>query len=172
MSNTTTQKLTVKKSSITNIYYVFIDGTDRHYTKGYKRLSNAIKFAEELARIGYGEYVGTDEKEEPKKKKQAPTCDQFGVKVGDVWYSSWGCEQTNIDYYEVTKTTKCSVWLTPIAQRDEEDGWCSGTTTPRPGHYTGKPKMYRITSYGTARVTSYADAHPWDGKPKRFSTYA
>jgi hypothetical protein len=37
------------------------------------------------------------------------------LKVGDVIYNSWGWEQTNIDFYQIVKTTANYVWLQPIA---------------------------------------------------------
>lgn len=39
-------------------------------------------------------------KEEP-KKKPAEKKNKFGVKVGDIFYASWGYEQTNNDFFQV-----------------------------------------------------------------------
>tara|TARA_R110000824_G_scaffold9642_6_gene42868 strand:+ start:775 stop:1293 length:519 start_codon:yes stop_codon:yes gene_type:complete len=36
------------------------------------------------------------------------------LKVGDVLYSSWGYEQTNVDFYVITRRTKCTVTLAPV----------------------------------------------------------
>lgn len=165
---TATRELTVKKYQ--GRYYVFEAGTDRYfYSKSYKRLDNAIKHAHELESLGYGTYIGTDEVQE-KNATACATCQQFGVKVGDIWYSSWGYEQTNIDYYEVTKVTKCYVWLTPISKLVEETGYDQGYTMPCKGAFRGEAKRHRINSYGTVTLTSYSDAYPWDGKPK-YSTW-
>ena len=46
------------------------------------------------------EYAEQIRKEEPKKTKPEPI-NKYGVKVGDVFYDSWGYEQTNIDFYQV-----------------------------------------------------------------------
>lgn len=35
-------------------------------------------------------------------------------RIGDILVSSWGYDQTNIDFYQVTKVTKSSVWLRSI----------------------------------------------------------
>ena len=44
--------------------------------------------------------------------------DNSKIKEGDIFYSSWGYDQTNIDYYKVTKLIgKASVELVPIESR-------------------------------------------------------
>ncbi len=43
--------------------------------------------------------AGATAKSEPKPKAEPVNAD--GVKVGDLFYCSWGYEQTNIDYYQV-----------------------------------------------------------------------
>lgn len=35
-------------------------------------------------------------------------------RVGDMLVSSWGYDQTNIDFYQVTKVTKSSVWIRKV----------------------------------------------------------
>ena len=35
------------------------------------------------------------------KKEEAERVNKFGVKVGDLFYSSWGYEQTNVDFFQV-----------------------------------------------------------------------
>lgn len=39
-----------------------------------------------------------------------------GYDVGVVMYHSWGWEQTNIDFYEVVKRTKATVWFKPLSK--------------------------------------------------------
>lgn len=98
-----------------------------------------------------------------------------GLSVGDIWYSTWGYEQTNVDFYEVTKVTKCMVTLTRIGSEKDESGWCQGTCTPKPGCYIGKPIRRKFSMYGEqllVSVNSYANAYPWDGKPKHYTSYA
>lgn len=36
------------------------------------------------------------------------------LKTGDVVYSSWGYEQTNIDFYKVSRMTEKTIWFLPI----------------------------------------------------------
>ncbi len=37
------------------------------------------------------------------------------LKVGDIITNSWGYDQTNVDWYRITRTTEHYVWLKPIA---------------------------------------------------------
>lgn len=97
-------------------------------------------------------------------------------KIGDILSSSWGYDQTNIDWYEVVAVTptRSSVKLRKIASRVIADRGSSVLVmpipgTPDPGDRDGlKLKRIRKSSYGyTVTIESYADAHLWDGEPLR-----
>ena len=51
---------------------------------------------------GLEEYAEKVRNEEPAEIK-AEKVNKYGVKVGDLFYISWGYEQTNIDFYQVVK---------------------------------------------------------------------
>lgn len=53
-------------------------------------------------------------KEERKAKKQAPAIFELPYKIGDIIYNSWGYDQTNIDFYQVVRCTKSSLFIKPI----------------------------------------------------------
>ena len=42
------------------------------------------------------------------------------IEPGAILYSSWGYDQTNIDFYMVTRTTKSSAWIVPMSSKIEE----------------------------------------------------
>ena len=95
------------------------------------------------------------------------------LQVGDILESSWGYDQTNVDFYEVTALIgKLSVDLRTLAQSSTSTGDMTGHCTPRPGVYTSPPVTKRVTNGGTVKVRSFAWARPWDGKPERWSSYA
>ncbi len=82
-----------------------------------------------------------------------------GVEVGDVLQCSWGYDQTNIDYYEVTALVgKTMVEIRPIAQQVQETGFMSGRCIPVPGKYVGEP-MRKVAKDGAVRITSYSSAY-------------
>lgn len=48
------------------------------------------------------------------------------IEPGAILYSSWGYDQTNIDYYMVTRTTAKSCWIVPMSSvMTEAVGWAS-----------------------------------------------
>ncbi|MGH8277889.1 MAG: hypothetical protein ACRETH_14465 [Steroidobacteraceae bacterium] len=49
---------------------------------------------------------------------------------GDVLAYSWGYDQTNIEFFEVTRATAKSVWLRAIAATVTETGFMCGDTAP------------------------------------------
>ncbi|WGD37569.1 hypothetical protein [Lysinibacter sp. HNR] len=91
------------------------------------------------------------------------------ITPGTIFYSSWGYEQTNIDFYEVVRVTTKTVTLRPIgASRTETISAMSGTVTPKPGEFTGQEFRRTIINYGDApmvRINAIANASLWEGKP-------
>lgn len=75
-------------------------------------------------------------------------------KPGDLFRASWGYDQTNVDWYEVTEVRGADLILREIAQdRGETDGW-SGKCVPLPGQYIGEPVRKRAQE-GGVRFASY-----------------
>ena len=107
-----------------------------------------------------------------------------GIKVGDYFYSSWGYDQTNIDFFEVVAVTAKSVRVRKVyAPCVESNGYQDAVVPGKPvkgawvkqnGHEVYDPeavetKMYRVNDWsGTKSFTwrSYANAYLWDGKAK------
>jgi hypothetical protein len=89
------------------------------------------------------------------------------MKVGDILQSSWGYEQTNVDFYEVVKATKAMVTVRRIAGKmlPSEDGYSamSGFTVPVPGafveDYRAKELRRKVLNGGSIRINDYAYAH-------------
>lgn len=84
--------------------------------------------------------------------------EERGVEVGDVLRSSWGYEQTNIDYYEVTKLIgKTMVEVRKIASGSVQGEWMQGECTPLPGEYIGDP-IRKVCRGGRVRISSCQSA--------------
>jgi hypothetical protein len=105
-----------------------------------------------------GSYMRREEvKQEYKAKRSAP----HDVQLGDVFRCSWGYDQTNIDYYEVTKVLGAFVEITPIRCMSEETMSMQGESVPCVGSYFGEPmrkKVSMITSEPSIRMNSYSTA--------------
>lgn len=87
-------------------------------------------------------------------------CKPHGLEVGDVLRSSWGYDQTNIDFYEVVKLVGASmVEIRELEQAATYSGQnMTGKCVPLPGSYKGDP-MRKRASEGSVRIASYAWAH-------------
>lgn len=111
--------------------------------------------------------------------------DSARYQPGDVLEYSWGWEQTNIDFFLVTKRTtspKGTVMLTLVEldQVRTYDGSMVGHCTPAGVKAGAKPfrrKLYIDTRDGGHResgcaIRSYGWASSWDGKPAAWTGYA
>jgi hypothetical protein len=88
---------------------------------GYKikqnyRYSKPERMLQVLTDFITNEHSWIKRKEDEKSLKQQKRKDMVNpYKVGDLLYSSWGYDQTNVDFYQVTKVGDKSVWVKPIA---------------------------------------------------------
>jgi len=99
------------------------------------------------------------------------------VQVGSIFYNSWGWEQTNISWYQVVKRTPKTVTLRAIHGLKEDNGDMTGRTMPQPGYFkttdTFQKKLYMLKGYDGVYVSMmHGSTELWDGKAKRYSTYA
>lgn len=107
------------------------------------------------------------------------------VTAGDFFVSSWGYDQTNVDFYQVVRIsdTGKTVWLRHVQSRIVDgDGTAYTKVIPVPdtfGAHDADPydnragllkRKLRTYDHGNGvehavTITSYADAYLWTGKP-------
>jgi hypothetical protein len=112
--------------------------------------------------------------------------------VGQILYSSWGYDQTNIDFYQIVRATdKGTVWLLPMSRVIvEETGFMSYQVAPgevmterevydwddEVGRVARKvkiePARHRWSKWGSVNLSSYASAFPWDREAITMTQYA
>ena len=92
-------------------------------------------------------------------KKAARENMKHDFKVGDIYYDSWGYDQTNIDFYEIIEVKAKSLVIQEIAGKAVKgtEGFDSVNVVPVAGDFAGKPEVKMITFYIQA-----------DGTPKYF----
>jgi hypothetical protein len=87
------------------------------------------------------------------------------LKVGDVLSCSWGYDQTNIDFYQVTQLVGSKfVEARKIAAETKYTGNLLGMKTPRKDVFTEAPKRYRVSEGNFIKVYSFASASPQEFK--------
>lgn len=156
----------------------------------YNKISDAVlKIAESLA----NGQVLTTTKATKTERQPKKAINKYGVKVGDIFFMSWGYEQTNLNFFVVTelvgnqsvrikecvlKTTEESMYSHGMA-RDvafdtskfeilERSLFCKDDQK-------GKGMLKRVCQMGDSvylNMTSYANAYPYKGAKVYNSWYA
>lgn len=126
------------------------------------------------------------EAEEELKMKALSKKVKAETKVGDVFSSSWGCEQTNVTYYQVVEIKGASFSLREIrGERIEDSKGCMyGKVVPMIGEFVNdKVIVKRVSNRGGFNITDYEHASPLEYtineitgsriyKAERYSSYA
>lgn len=111
--------------------------------------------------------IKDDKAKREEAKKQARANMNHGFKVGDILYSSFGYEQTNVDFWQITKVGGKSVWLRPIKSKIVgETGPFSADVAPVKDAFTGEEVRKPVT------VSVWGNNKPsYHVKDPRFSRY-
>ena len=109
------------------------------------------------------------------KQRQLEKDFKHDLVVGDILYTSWGWEQTNIDFYKVLGLHgKKSISIVAIGENCNYDPYgMTGTKMPHPDTVSASSKVLRgIYGFYGIKIESYSKAKKWDGEPKHYSCYA
>lgn len=98
------------------------------------------------------------------------------IELGAILVSSWGYEQTNVDFYVVVEMTAKMVKMLPLKRTSrQEDGYSSmaGTTkATQEANFRAEIVKRKIKADNWVKIESYSHAHLWDGKKQYESWYA
>jgi hypothetical protein len=91
-----------------------------------------------------------------------------------ILYSSWGYEQTNIDWYIILDRKNDFVTIQEIGSKRTYDTHFDdrGSCTPDTETKIGEPFRKKISKYASISLASYKYCSLWSGKPKSWSSYA
>lgn len=179
----------VKEKNGLGVVYVYHNAVGQLLALGYA--GNAAKSSwhfrfQDEARVEvrvkefFAGLVGWEQK---KQQRRAETSAPHAIPVGEIISNSWGYDQTNVDWYRVTKASDHFVWLQPICGESlpgEGVGPMSGKTVPhfdddfRPVDGKGKVEKHKVTVYnGRPSVHfKHGAGSVWDGKALYESWYA
>jgi len=97
------------------------------------------------------------------------TTEENTIEVGSILKSSWGYDQTNIDFYRVVKVANGWATIEPIGQTIfENTGWASETVVPTETA-TGKTFRRKIQGGDWVKIASFSGASVWNGEPQHQS---
>ena len=87
------------------------------------------------------------------------------ITPGTIYVSSWGWEQTNVDYYKVTKRTAKTITLQGIGSKlTQQLTAMSETVAPDPDSVTGAPFRRKLVFGDRVNIDSVRGAGPWNGE--------
>lgn len=91
---------------------------------------------------------------------------------GAILVSTWGYDQTNVDFYQVTRTSPHSIWARPIGQVTIAETRAGAEVMPVPSQFTGTEFRRRRPVMGYINSGDHGLARLWNGQPVRSSSYA
>lgn len=99
------------------------------------------------------------------------------AKVGDILYTSWGYDQTNVDFFAVTRVNGKRVWVRKIAQDSESTGFMQEKCWPAmPIRFCGEETMHLARMTGekgySVKINESATAWLENGREHYSSSYA
>lgn len=104
-------------------------------------------------------------------ERKAEAAAPHSLKVGDVLHSSWGYDQTNNDYFQVTALVgKRMVEIRQIANDYRETGFLCGKSKPVPGKFIGEP-MRKLVNHNRVRIESFATAGKIDANHETYESH-
>lgn len=140
---------------------------------GHYHFNDEWKRAEYVMRVCEGQRKTAEFRTEQRAKRNAP----HTLEVGHILVSSWGYDQTNVDYYQVTKVSAHMVEVREIglaAMTTGGEGMSSMSdyVIPCPDQFIGETTRHLVGPSNSIRISSCQHARLWDGRKNYRSWYA
>ena len=140
----------------------------------FKTEADRTKFVKNwMAKVAQSEKVAADYKAKQKAARQTP----HGWEVGLILQGSWGYEQTNVNFFEVTKVISPTMveieQIGSMTSTEDQSGISSmaAYVVPNPDARTGKKSRHKVVN-GSIKSPVYGQAYVWKGKGVYSSWYA
>ena len=106
-------------------------------------------------------------------ERRATKTNPHTLEVGSILYTSWGYDQTNVDFFKVVELpSKCFVKVVEIGSTTVESGQNQDFVIANPECVLGEPKRLKATADNCVRISDgRGQAWEWDGKPKYKTAY-
>lgn len=110
---------------------------------------------------------------EAKAARKAERLKPHRLQLGHILHCMWGYEQTNVNFYQVTRLIgRNSVELRELCQVIQGgEHWATGKAMPS-DEFKGEPFTRRVDGASqSVRISSYRSARLWDGKALAWTAY-
>lgn len=104
------------------------------------------------------------ERKEQKKKEKLEFFDS--IQVGDIFVDSWGYDQTNVEFYKVTKKLKASIKVVQIGSKTVADHTSQLMVVPVADAVISE-EITKVPQDGYLKTYSFSVARRWSGEPMR-----
>jgi len=166
----------IKRDDLTAVAYTYESLNGALYALAYSgrrnkpdfhyRFANEEKRSNAVAKYFQRIEANAQYKQEHKKRQKELQSEFINkIKVGSIFSTCWGYDQTNIEWYQVTQIKGYTVRLRQIAAKIE-----NSETKPMKGMFIGEELKRLIRSTGI-RIDNVVTAHLSDGKSKYHSSY-
>lgn len=119
-----------------------------------------------------GFFAGIDSHAQMLADRKASRMRPHSIPIGAIVRNTWGYDQTNVDFYQVVKTSAKFVFLRRISCTVTETGFMCGDTTPVPNSFVGEDIIQKKAESDGYVHFPHGCGKVWDGKPERCSWYA
>jgi len=143
------------------LYGMYFRGKAQKPTEHYsfkteeRREAFCEKFFERIQEVI--EWKRKRKEEQTKKLEEA----YGGLEVGAIFYSSWGYEQTNINFYQVVGIKGKNLTIQEIGKKRVSESIGSEMVVPAPEIKIGETFTKRLNSSGGLTMNSYEYASPY-----------
>lgn len=157
----------------TEIYINLVKGTAMYFSGRRSRPDWHYRYpSTERLYEAVHRYLDAQIKAEADKRERKENAKNWvhDVKVGDVFRCSWGYDQTNIDYFEVTALIgKKMCEVRELVQEIKHTGHDQGTCVPVPGQFVDETKAIRkkiLNAGSRPALAIYSFAHAYRIEPE------
>ncbi len=109
-----------------------------------------------------------------KRKAEKAAINNQNIELRTIFYTSWGYDQTNVDYYQVVgRKGKQTLIVKEISKEYTESGFMSGHSKAIKDSFINDTEIeVRMSSKNSFNIKGRYHANLWDGKEKYESSYA
>lgn len=103
-----------------------------------------------------------------KKARRAERKAPNTLEIGAILYTSWGYDQTNVDFYQVVdKPSEHYVVIRPVSQSTVRSNGSMDYVVPVEGSFTDNGKRVKADANNSVRISDgRGRASEWNGEPK------
>lgn len=139
-----------------------------YYTVGMSAKPEHLSFSSEhRAAKHYFDLVTANKAYFERQRAEAAEKAQFKTSIvaGDIFYTSWGYDQTNVDFYQVTAIIGSQmVKVREVGKKIVKSDGYSEEVVPASDHFVGSEKRIRVQMGDRAKIDGHY-ASKWSGGP-------